>query len=241
MSNSTSRRSFLQAIGFGTAALGLTGAARGAEQKPIQGFEAAHIDPNASKGWKPVSERKLRVGIVGYGVCRFGAAFSFQDHPNVEVVAVSDLFPDRCAGQLRLARRRRQAVRGGQDQRTNVHDVRNVVFSRGSPRHAADLSGRCRCGPCAACGGARARPAVQKFSPRAAQPPPRPGPGNPCRSLDPRRARRPWKGNGGGWKGSARSKRVHLAWPKLLSGVVVRIARPSAGRTPAAPAPADRR
>jgi predicted dehydrogenase len=30
-------------------------------------------------------------------VCRFGAAFSFQHHPNVEVAAVSDLFPDRCA------------------------------------------------------------------------------------------------------------------------------------------------
>ena len=25
----------------------------------------------------------------------FGAAFGFQDHPNVEVVAVSDLIPDR--------------------------------------------------------------------------------------------------------------------------------------------------
>jgi predicted dehydrogenase len=33
---------------------------------------------------------------VGYGVCRFGADFGFQNHPNVEIVAVSDLFPDRC-------------------------------------------------------------------------------------------------------------------------------------------------
>jgi predicted dehydrogenase len=37
-------------------------------------------------------------------VCRFGAAFSFQDHPNVEVVAVSDLFPDRCAGLAKACR-----------------------------------------------------------------------------------------------------------------------------------------
>jgi len=36
------------------------------------------------------------MGIVGYGVCRFGASFSLQDHPNVELVAVSDLIPDRC-------------------------------------------------------------------------------------------------------------------------------------------------
>lgn len=103
MSNSTSRRSFLQAAGLGAAALGLGGSAAGAE-KPIQGFEEEPTDPNASKGWKPVSDRKVRVGIVGYGVCRFGAAFSFQDHPNVEIVAVSDLFPDRCAALAKVCR-----------------------------------------------------------------------------------------------------------------------------------------
>ena len=54
--------------------------------------------------WKPVSERKVRVGIVGYGVCRFGAAFGFQDHPNVEVVAVSDLIPDRRQGLMKACR-----------------------------------------------------------------------------------------------------------------------------------------
>jgi hypothetical protein len=63
-------------------------------EKPIQGFEKAGDDPNASKEWKPVSDRKIGVGLVGYGVCQFAAAFGFQDHPNVEVVAVSDLFPD---------------------------------------------------------------------------------------------------------------------------------------------------
>jgi len=54
--------------------------------------------------WKPVSERKLRIGIVGYGVCRFGADFGFQDHPNVEVVAVSDLIPDRRRGLMKACR-----------------------------------------------------------------------------------------------------------------------------------------
>lgn len=98
-----SRRSFLQAVGLGAAALTLKGSAAAAENT-IQGFEAAPADPNASRGWKPVSDRKIRVGIVGYGVCRFGAAFSFQDHPNVEVAAVSDLFPDRCAGLAQACR-----------------------------------------------------------------------------------------------------------------------------------------
>jgi len=96
MHDSTTRRSFLQAVGFGAAALGLNQSAR-SEEKPIQGFEKAPEDPNASKDWKPVSDRKIKVGIVGYGVCGFGAAFSFQNHPNVEIVAVSDLVPDRCA------------------------------------------------------------------------------------------------------------------------------------------------
>jgi len=64
----------------------------------------APTSPETSKGWVPVSDRKVRVGIVGYGACGFGAAFGFQDHPNVEVVAVSDLFPDRCAGLAKACR-----------------------------------------------------------------------------------------------------------------------------------------
>ncbi|HPD29054.1 MAG TPA: Gfo/Idh/MocA family oxidoreductase [Phycisphaerae bacterium] len=103
MQDSTTRRSFLQALGLGTAALGVTGIAR-AEEKVIQGFEKEATDLNASKDWKPVSDRKVRVGIAGYGVCRFGAAFSFQDHPNVEIVAVSDLDSDKCAALAKAVR-----------------------------------------------------------------------------------------------------------------------------------------
>jgi predicted dehydrogenase len=97
------RRSFLQAIGLGSAGFALHHAA-GAEGKVIPGFEKAAGDPDAAKDWKPVSDRRIRVGIVGYGVCKFGAEFGFQDHPNVEVVAVSDLFPDRCAGLAKACR-----------------------------------------------------------------------------------------------------------------------------------------
>lgn len=104
MNDSTSRRSFLQAVGAGATGLGLSQVTFAGPKKTIQGFEEQTTDPNASKNWKPVSDRKIRVGIVGYGVCRFGAAFSFQDHPNVEVVAVSDLFPDRCAALAKVCR-----------------------------------------------------------------------------------------------------------------------------------------
>ena len=63
-----------------------------AGEKAIQGFDETATSTRNDAVWEPVSDRKIRVGIVGYGVCRFGAAFSFQDHPNVEVTAVSDLF-----------------------------------------------------------------------------------------------------------------------------------------------------
>ena len=102
-SSNINRRAFLEAAAWGVAASGIligckTSAT--ASKQPIlpkvEGFEMASYDPEDYVGFKPVSDRKIRVGIVGYGVCRFGALFEFQSHPNVEVVAVSDLFPDRC-------------------------------------------------------------------------------------------------------------------------------------------------
>ncbi len=96
MENPASRRTFLQSVGI--AGLGLAGASATAADKPIAGFGDKGKETAGAKKWEPVSDRKVKVGIVGYGRCRFGAAFGFQKHPNVEIVAVSDLFPDRCAG-----------------------------------------------------------------------------------------------------------------------------------------------
>jgi predicted dehydrogenase len=89
------RRGFLEAVG--TASLGAL-AAGGLAGSAIAGAA------ETKKTWQPVSDRKVRVGIVGYGVCRFGAAFGFQDHPNVEIVAVSDLIPERRAGLMKACR-----------------------------------------------------------------------------------------------------------------------------------------
>ncbi len=50
-----------------------------------------------SEKWEPFTDKKIRMGLVGYGICKFSAQFEFQHHPNVEIAAVSDLFPDRCA------------------------------------------------------------------------------------------------------------------------------------------------
>jgi predicted dehydrogenase len=100
--HASSRRSFLRTAALGAAALSASTSL--AAEKPIQGFEKVQGGADPSKGWKPFSDRRIRVGIVGYGVCRFGAEFGFQDHPNVEVVAVSDLIPERCAGLAKACR-----------------------------------------------------------------------------------------------------------------------------------------
>ena len=89
-----SRRRFMQTAGLGALALGYS---CGSKEKPvIPGFEKATENADISKIWMPVSDRKIKMGIVGYGYCKFGAAFGFQNHPNVEIVAVSDLITERC-------------------------------------------------------------------------------------------------------------------------------------------------
>ncbi len=103
MSDHPSRRSFLKAAGISATMWGLAANTSADEPQKIQGFEEEK-PTGAGTEWKPVSDRKIRVGIVGYGVCRFGPAFSLQDHPNVEVVAVSDLFPDRCQALAKACR-----------------------------------------------------------------------------------------------------------------------------------------
>ncbi len=96
MRTKLTRRSFL-----GTAASAVTAGpaliSRLHAADAIPGFDQTQTDYDRTKSWKPFSDRKIRAGLVGYGLCKFSAAFEFQHHPNVEVVAVSDLIPDRCA------------------------------------------------------------------------------------------------------------------------------------------------
>lgn len=97
------RRNFLNGT-LSAAALGISGLVAKGEEKVIQGFDDTKTNIDTSQVWKQTSDRKVRVGIAGFGVCQFGAAFGFQNHPNVEVVAVSDLIPDRCAGLAQACR-----------------------------------------------------------------------------------------------------------------------------------------
>ena len=91
-----SRRSF---IGAGSALLAVTGYATVAKEEKkevMQGFDENFAGKLSGSEWKPFSDKKVRVGIAGEGVCNFGSAFAYQTHPNVEVVAVTDLDPVKC-------------------------------------------------------------------------------------------------------------------------------------------------
>ena len=90
----STRRQFFGVAGTGLASLAVVPnlALGGRHESP-----KSDLSQVSTKEWTPISDRKIRVGLVGYGRSHFGAAFGFQNHPNVEVVAVSDLIPERCA------------------------------------------------------------------------------------------------------------------------------------------------
>lgn len=138
-----SRRGFLHEMSGMGAMLGIGGLAGSAsaaelptdaEGKVIPGFEKTADDPDASQGWQPVSERKVKVGIAGFGLCQFGAQFFYQNHPNVEVVAATDLDPQRCA---QLA----QAVGAGKtypscEEMIKDESIEAVYIATDAPSHA---------------------------------------------------------------------------------------------------------
>ena len=90
------RRKFLQAIGKGSLGAMLGGVLTG-KSLAVELREEAEI-------WKPRSKRKIRVGIAGYGERMFGARLGIQDHPNVEIVAVTDLDPVRRKALMKAVR-----------------------------------------------------------------------------------------------------------------------------------------
>ena len=89
-----SRRGF---VGAGTALLAARAFAeewKAPERNEVKGgFDEEAADLKTAEPWQPYSDRKVRVGIAGEGVCNFGSAFGYQNHPNVEVVACTDLNP----------------------------------------------------------------------------------------------------------------------------------------------------
>ena len=100
----------------------------------FRSFEDTQNDLYESKKWSPVSGRKIRVGIVGYGFCKFGAAFGFQNHPNVDVVAVSDLIPERCASLAKDCRCKKTYP--SLDELVKDESIEAVFLATDAPNHA---------------------------------------------------------------------------------------------------------
>ncbi len=119
------RREFLGKLG--TLSMGAMAAGLAAGQSLARERQRA-------KTWEPVSDRKVRVGIVGYGVCKFGAQFGFQDHPNVEVVAVSDLIPDRRNGLMEACRCRKSY--DSLEEMVKDPKIEAVFVATDAPNHA---------------------------------------------------------------------------------------------------------
>jgi predicted dehydrogenase len=132
MSSPFTRRDFFTStlIGAGAAAL----AGRAAE-KPIAGFEQTEAGKLKDAPWAPVSDRKVKVGIAGYGVCKFGAQFGFQSHPNVEVVAATDLAPDRCAALAKEVGAKRTYA-SCEEMFEKDREIEAVFIATDAPSHA---------------------------------------------------------------------------------------------------------
>ena len=94
-----SRRGFVGAGAALFAAAGCRTAGEGwraPEKNTVRGgFDEVAEAGDGAAPWTPYSDRRVRVGIAGEGVCSFGSAFSYQTHPNAEVVACADVQPDR--------------------------------------------------------------------------------------------------------------------------------------------------
>jgi len=133
--SSFTRRDFFKGAVLGAGAAAVGARAQEASVPKIAGFDETDAGKVSSKAWQPVSERKIKVGIVGYGVSQFGAHFGYQSHPNVEVVAASDLFPDRCAELAKKVGAKRTYA-SCEEMYEKDREIEAVYIATDAPSHA---------------------------------------------------------------------------------------------------------
>jgi predicted dehydrogenase len=130
-----SRRRFITTAGLGRAAIQAgSSAAQVADGKIIAGFDETKTDIDPDVPWKPVSERKIKMGLVGNGLCKFATSFGLQNHPNVDIVAVSDLISERCAELARMARCSKTYP--SLEELVKDNDIEAVYVATDAPSHA---------------------------------------------------------------------------------------------------------
>jgi len=135
MAHILSRRTFFQT----TAAAALTARtlaqAQQTQAPKIAGFDETNAGKVKAAAWTPFSDRKVKVGIAGYGVCKFGASFGFQNHPNVEVVAATDLNPDACA-ELAKVTGAKKTYASCEEMYAKDREIEAVFIATDAPSHA---------------------------------------------------------------------------------------------------------
>ena len=132
MTHILSRRAFFQT----TAAAALTAKTLAQAQAPrIAGFDETDAGKVKAAAWTPFSDRKVKVGIAGYGVCKFGAQFGFQNHPNVEVVAATDLNPAACA-ELAKVTGAKKTYASCEEMFEKDKEIEAVFIATDAPSHA---------------------------------------------------------------------------------------------------------
>lgn len=139
--DNVTRRRFMANTGMAAVLTGVGHAVVSAAEAPkdaagnvIPGFENLQTAPDAASGWQPYSDRKIRVGIAGFGFCRFGSHFEFQNHPNVEVAAVTDLVPSQCAGLAQACKC--EKTYPSCEEMIKDDDVEAVFIATDAPSHA---------------------------------------------------------------------------------------------------------
>ncbi len=134
MNKDLSRRTLLKGFAMGMGMMISKSSFSAQEKEVIKGFDETQTNIDTEKKWEPYSDRKIRVGIAGYGLCKFGAVFSFQDHPNVEVVAVTDLIPERCAGLAKDCRCSKTYP--SLEEMVKDKDIEAIFVATDAPSHA---------------------------------------------------------------------------------------------------------
>ena len=134
MNTSLTRRDFFKQAAIG-AAFTAIGAPAQAPEQTIAGFDQTDAGKLKDAAWKPVSDRKVKVGIAGYGVCKFGAAFGFQKHPNVEVVAATDLDPAKCS-ELAKVTGAKKTYASCEEMFEKDKEIEAVFIATDAPSHA---------------------------------------------------------------------------------------------------------
>jgi len=133
---STNRRAFIRNtawMGVGAAFAAAAPAARA--EKKIAGFdETSQGKISGSNTWPIDPGKKVKVGIAGNGVCRFGKAFGFQYHPNVEVVAVAELNAD-CLKDLQDATHAPNAYASCEEMIAKQKDLEAVFIATDAKSH----------------------------------------------------------------------------------------------------------